>query len=192
MCHLAAALSAMPYLSVGRALKMPHYSIKFFDDANAVVRVVQVEALSRAKVFVPGIEEGWPLDAVSACVFDKHGRNGPSVSRPQAKANTKIQGVNEDEFVAQWRERLASNPRFTQDKRTGGGITLPGAQPTTPMPAPEPMPKLTPEEAKLLACIERALGRTLDKGETKQALEQTRAFGELWKEASARRHKLGR
>ena len=56
--------------------------------------------------------------------------------------------MNEDEFVAQWRERLASNPRFTEDRGTGGGTTLHGDPATTPPRDPEALPSLKPEEAK--------------------------------------------
>jgi hypothetical protein len=100
--------------------------------------------------------------------------------------------MNEDEFVAQWRERLASNPRFTRDARTGGGITLPGDSVTTPQLDPEPLLRLKLEEAKLIARLERALGQTLDNSEALLALEQARAFWELGAEASARRRKVGR
>ncbi len=95
----------------------------------------------------------------------------------------------EEDFIAKWRQRLASNPRFTQNKRMGGGITLPDARPITPAydqdPELEPPLKMTPEEAKLIAKLEKSLDRTLSNREALRVLEQARTFGELWRQASA-------
>jgi hypothetical protein len=60
------------------------YRIEFLDDANKVVRVTHAEASCPANAFLVAVEKDWPPDAVMARVFDKHGRRGPSVSRPHA------------------------------------------------------------------------------------------------------------
>jgi hypothetical protein len=59
------------------------YRIEFLDAVNSVVRVIDAEAGSRANAFLLVVESDWPPDALTARVVDRHGRRGPSVSRPQ-------------------------------------------------------------------------------------------------------------
>jgi hypothetical protein len=68
--------------------------------------------------------------------------------------------------------RLAANPRFVEVK-TGAGFIVPTSAPRR---QPEP---LTPDEAKLIANLERVKGRKLREGEALLALDQARAVGQL-------------
>jgi hypothetical protein len=62
------------------------YRIEFLNEANSIVREVHSEAGSRTKAFLLAVEKDWPPDAMTACAVDKHGRRGPSVSKPQIKS----------------------------------------------------------------------------------------------------------
>ena len=66
------------------------YQIEFLDDANSIVRVMHAEARSRGTALLLVVENDWPPDALTACVVDRHGRRGPSVSKPQAKSRPKV------------------------------------------------------------------------------------------------------
>ena len=62
------------------------YRIEFLDNENRIVRVMHAEARSNAIALLLVIEKSWPPDAATARAIDRHGRCGPSVSRPQAKS----------------------------------------------------------------------------------------------------------